>query len=181
MYSVLLQFTLFWRNIHFVAFYPRLCGAKIYPKILSVEQKWQISCMAMMMTLLSFSSLFIIIPNFIILKHLLCRPWCVASVPGAGAKHLVTPPNIPVATGQSLGPDALAQALASVLVSMHIAQVLVQGAKHLVIPTNHPIGHWPVPWTWYTSTSTSISTSMCHIHIPIRLCFRCLLRDSCTL
>ena len=45
MYSVLLQFTLFWRNIHFVAFYPRLCGAKIYPKILSVEQKLQISCM----------------------------------------------------------------------------------------------------------------------------------------
>ena len=102
MYTVL-----FWHKINFVAFYALLCGAKIYPKILSVEQKWQISCMAMMMTLLSFSSLFIIIPNFIILKHLLCRPWCVASVPGAGAKHLVTPPNIPVATGQSLGPDTL--------------------------------------------------------------------------
>ena len=34
MYAVL-----FWHNIHFVAFYALLCGAKINPKILSVQQK----------------------------------------------------------------------------------------------------------------------------------------------
>ena len=36
-YNFVLQ--LFWHNIHFVAFYALLCGAKINPKILSVEQK----------------------------------------------------------------------------------------------------------------------------------------------
>ena len=38
MYAALLRFTLFWRNIHFVAFYALLCGAKINPKISSVEK-----------------------------------------------------------------------------------------------------------------------------------------------
>ena len=45
MYAVLSWFTLFWRKIHFVAIYALLCGANINPKILSVEQKWQIWCM----------------------------------------------------------------------------------------------------------------------------------------
>ena len=40
--SVLSWFTLFWQRIHFVAIYALLCGAKIDPKILSVEQKWQL-------------------------------------------------------------------------------------------------------------------------------------------
>ena len=44
MYAVLSWFTLFWRKIHFVAIYALLCGAKNNPKILSVEQKWQIWC-----------------------------------------------------------------------------------------------------------------------------------------
>ena len=41
MCAVFLWFTLFWRNISFVAIYALLCGVKI----LSVEQKWQIWCM----------------------------------------------------------------------------------------------------------------------------------------
>ena len=45
MYAVLSWFTLFWRKIHFVAIFALLCGANINPKILSVEQKWQIWCM----------------------------------------------------------------------------------------------------------------------------------------
>ena len=45
MYAVLSWFTLFWRKIHFVAINALLCGANINPKILSVEQKWQIWCM----------------------------------------------------------------------------------------------------------------------------------------
>ena len=45
MYAVLTWFTLFRRKIHFVAIYVLLCGAKINPKILSVEQKLQIWCM----------------------------------------------------------------------------------------------------------------------------------------
>ena len=45
-YAALLWFTLFWRKIHFVAIYALLCGAKFNPNILSVEQKWQISCMS---------------------------------------------------------------------------------------------------------------------------------------
>ena len=44
-YAALLWFKLFWRKIHFVAIYALLCGAKFNPNILSVEQKWQISCM----------------------------------------------------------------------------------------------------------------------------------------
>ena len=44
-FPAFLWFTLFWRKIYFVAIYAILCGAKINPNILSVEQKWQISCM----------------------------------------------------------------------------------------------------------------------------------------
>ena len=55
MYAVLSWFTLFQCKIHVVAIYVLLCGAKIYlksclwsknwPKVLSVEQKWQMWCM----------------------------------------------------------------------------------------------------------------------------------------
>ena len=41
---VLSWFTLFWRKINFVAIYTLLCGAKINQQILSVEEKWQLSC-----------------------------------------------------------------------------------------------------------------------------------------
>ena len=44
-FPAFLWFTLFWCKIYFVAIYAILCGAKINPNILSVEQKWQISCM----------------------------------------------------------------------------------------------------------------------------------------
>ena len=44
--SIWLWFALFWHKIDFVAIYALLCGAKINPIILSVEQKLQISCMA---------------------------------------------------------------------------------------------------------------------------------------
>ena len=43
--AVLSWFTLFWHKITFVAIYALLCGAKINQQILSVETKWQISCM----------------------------------------------------------------------------------------------------------------------------------------
>ena len=43
--SVFLWFTLFWRKIDFVAIYTPFCGAKITPRVLHVEQKWEISWM----------------------------------------------------------------------------------------------------------------------------------------
>ena len=39
-------FTLFLLKLDFVAIYPLLHGAKMNPKVLIVEQKWQISCMS---------------------------------------------------------------------------------------------------------------------------------------
>ena len=44
-YAVFSWFSLFWHNICFVAMYSLLCVAKFYLEFLSVEQKWQISCM----------------------------------------------------------------------------------------------------------------------------------------